>query len=103
MVFDARDLDVESGDLLYKDRFKQVEAAVSFRKAECYRCGFVGFYRYHVRQLRRNAEILCGPEEWVREDHRAIWESIPRFAEIPQTVRCRRCREVMGFYTACLF
>lgn len=26
----------------------------------------------------------------------AMWQAIPRFAEIPETVRCKRCGEVLG-------
>ena len=101
-MFDAR-LGAEPGDILFKDRFKEVEVALSFRTAECYRCGFTGIYKYRVLQVRRCPEVQCGEGDEVRSDHQEIWKTVPRFAEIPQTVKCKRCREVMGFHTACIF
>ncbi len=102
-MFDFRLFPAEPGDILHKDRFRQVEAAIVFRRGECYRCGFVGFYKLQVHQVRRNPEILTAEGEEVRQDHIEIWKTIPRFAEIPQTVKCKRCREVLGFSTSCIF
>lgn len=103
MVFDPALLQSQPGDVLHQDRFREVEVAVCFRKAECYHCGFVGFYKFQALQVRRNQEILSSDEEGVRPDHLDLWEAVPRFAEIPQTVKCKRCQEVMGFYTFCLY
>lgn len=96
-MFDHRGFDAETGDLLSKNRFSQVEMAVAFRKSACYRCGHEAFYEYQVKHLRRNPEILCGEGQEIRADHREIWRTIPRFCEIPQTVKCKACGEVMGF------
>ncbi|HSR70249.1 MAG TPA: hypothetical protein VLU25_20135 [Acidobacteriota bacterium] len=97
-MFDERLYQAETGDLLSKNRFSQVEMAVAFRKAVCYRCGHAALYKYKVKHLRRNPEILCGEGEEVRPDHEEMWRAIPRFCEIPQTVKCKKCGEVMGFY-----
>ncbi len=103
MVFDPALFQAEPGDLLFQDRYREVEVGLSFRKAECYGCGFIGFYKFQSLHVRRNEEILSSGSEAIRPDHMDLWKSIPRYAEIPQTVKCRRCGEVMGFYTSCIF
>jgi len=104
MVFDSRIFAPPSGQtIVYQDRFRQIELAVGFRKLTCHRCDFASFYRFRVMHVRRSPELLSSEEEEVREDHLRIWKNIPRFAEIPETVRCRRCDEVLGVYTSCIF
>ncbi len=104
MVFDSRFFATAAGQtVVYKDRFCQIEIAVGFRKLTCYRCDFASFYRFRVMHVRRSPELLPSEEEEVRDDHIRIWKNIPRFAEIPETVRCRRCDEVLGVYTSCIF
>jgi len=104
MVFDSRIFAQPSGQtLVYQDRFRQIELAVGFRKLICHRCDFASFYRFRVLHIRRSPELLASAEEEVRDDHFRIWKTIPRFAEIPETVRCRRCDEVLGVYTSCIF
>lgn len=103
MVLDGRWLPEQAGEVLESDRFRQVESGVVFRKAICYRCGLAGFYKYRVLQVRRHPEIRASEEEAVRGDHRRIWEAMPRFAEIPETVKCRRCQEVLGIYPECVY
>lgn len=39
----------------------------------------------------------------ITEFDRDVWRTIPRFAEIPETVRCKRCGEVLGLCTECIF
>ena len=102
-MFNSRDLAERPGDVISEDRFRNVELAVSFRQLTCYRCGFAAVYKFRVQHLRRNTEIVTGEEEHVRTDHEAIWQAIPRFAEIPETVKCKRCREVLGIYTSCIY
>jgi hypothetical protein len=39
----------------------------------------------------------------LRQDEIETWNSIPRFAEIPETIKCKSCGEVLGLYTSCIF
>ena len=103
MVFNSAFFPEQPGQLLFEDRFRHVELSVSFRKITCYRCDFSSFYRFKVIQLRRNNELLTAEDEERRPDHVEIWRNIPRFAEIPETIRCRRCNEVIGLYTNAIF
>lgn len=103
MVFRAGFFHQKPGEILWQDRFRQVELGVDFRKITCYRCDFAAFYKYRTQQLRRNPVLLAAEDEAIRPDHEAIWKAIPRYAEIPETVRCKRCREVLGLYTSCVF
>jgi hypothetical protein len=103
MVFNSALFSQQPGQIVDEDRFRQVELGVGFRKITCYRCDFSSFYRFKVIQIRRNAEPLLGEDEDLRPDHLEIWKNIPRYAEIPETLRCRRCNEVVGVYTSCIF
>ena len=103
MVFDASRNRARPGKLLYADRFREIEMGVAFKKMVCSRCDFAGFYKYRVKQLRRRPEILVEEGEEVRPDHEEIWMTIPRFAEIPQTLKCKRCHEVLGSYVLCVY
>jgi len=103
MVFDSTWAAASGQTVLSQDRFREVELAVSFRKLTCYRCDFTSFYRFRVLHVRRSPQLLPTAEEDVREDHIWIWKGIPRFAEIPETIRCRNCNEVLGVYTSCTF
>lgn len=93
----------EPGEVLYSDRFRSIEVAVTFRKIKCYQCDFEAIYKYRVQQVRRHAEIQVQDGEEVRPDHIEIWKTIPRFAEIPETVKCKRCKEVLGVYPLCVY
>ncbi|MBI4447308.1 MAG: hypothetical protein HY645_15555 [Acidobacteria bacterium] len=90
-------------EILYEDRFVSVEQGIGFRKLTCYRCGYVGLYRYRVSQIRRRPEIHVEEGDEIRPDHVEIWKTVPRFAEVPETVKCKRCREVLGVYGFCIF
>jgi len=103
MVFNSTLFASPAGQTIYEDRFRQIELSVGFRKLTCYRCDFASFYRFRVIQVRRSPQLLPSEEEDVREDHLQIWKDTPRFAEIPETVRCRHCDEVLGVYTSCIF
>jgi hypothetical protein len=103
MVFNGSASPQQPGDILFEDRFRQVELGMAFRKLTCCRCDFSSFYRLKVLQVRRSPVLLCAEDEEIRPDHLEIWRTIPRFAEIPETLRCRRCREILGVYTNCIF
>lgn len=93
----------QPGEVIFKDRFRSVELATGFKRLTCYHCELSALYKFHVQQLRRHPQIEVEEGEEVRPDHQEIWERIPRFAEIPETIRCKRCREVLGLYTFCIF
>ena len=103
MVFDATAERIRPRQLLYQDRFREIEMGVAFKKMACSRCDHTGFYKYRVKQVRRRPQILMGEGEEIRPDHEEIWETIPRFAEIPQTLKCKRCHEVLGAYVLCIY
>ena len=69
----------------------------------CYNCEFSGIYKFNVQQIRRRPEIQLENEEEIRSDHLEIWETIPRFAEIPETVKCKNCREVLTVEVTCIY
>ena len=91
------------GEILFQDRFRTVELAIAFKNIPCYSCGFAALYKYQVQQVRRAPELVADEEEEVRPDHVEIWKTIPRFAEIPETTRCKRCKEILGLYTFCIY
>lgn len=101
MVFDSRKPPPQ--DEKPKSRFSDTDLEITFRRVTCYRCGHTAVYKYRIKQLRRAAEIATGEDEQIREDHVEMWETVPRYAEIPETVKCKKCREVLGLYTECIF
>lgn len=103
MSFDPEQLAGQPGDLLDEDRFRQVEVGVAFKRLTCRRCNTTSVYRYLIQQVRRRPEMLHTEDEELRPDHEAIWRSIPRYAEIPQTVKCIQCGEVIGMETTCIY
>ena len=103
IVFDRALFSHKPGQLVSEDRFRQLEMGISFRKITCRRCDFSAIYRYRVLQVRRHAQIQTGEDQEVRSDHQDLWNAIPRFAEIPETLKCKRCREVLGVYTLYLY
>lgn len=104
MVFDGKSAGAEeaAGDTS-TNRFSETEVETSFSRVTCYECRHTAVYKYRVKKLRRRPEIVTADDEQVRADHLEIWEGVPRFAEIPETVRCRNCGEVLGLYTECIF
>ena len=102
-MFDRLLYPQKPGQLISEDRFRQLEMGIAFRKITCHRCEFSAIYRYHALHLRRRSEVQTGEDQEVRSDHKEIWKSIPRFAEIPETIKCKRCREVLGVYPFCLY
>ena len=102
-MFDRALFPHKPGQRVSEDRFRQLEMGIAFRKLTCQRCDFSAIYRYRVLQLRRHAQIQTEEEQEVRPDHQRLFETIPRFAEIPETLKCKRCREVLGLYTQYLY
>lgn len=94
---------VQPGQKISEDPFREVELQVIVRRLSCPRCRSTAIYRYHVQQVRRKPEIQFEDGREVREDHRQIWGAIPRFAEIPETVKCKYCGDVIGLDTSCIF
>lgn len=102
-MFDRRTVRARPGSVLSQDRFRKIELAVSFKRLRCYRCDLVAIYKYRVKEIRRNTILEVPDGEELRDDHKEIWETIPRYAEIPETVKCKRCGEVLGIDTLCIF
>ena len=103
MVFQRSFFPQRPDQVLCEDRFSQLELAIAFRKLTCYHCNFEAIYKYCVQQVRRHAEIRVGEGEEIRPDHVEMWKTIPRFAEIPETLRCKRCREVLNLEILCVY
>ena len=90
-------------EIISDDRFRQVEMAIAFKRLLCYHCRFEAIYKYAVQQIRRHPEIQVFDNEEIREDHRQIWKTITRFAEIPERIRCKRCREILDVEVMCVY
>ena len=103
MTFSRDQFPQEPGCKLSEDRFREVEMATSFKMMICQSCGFKAIYKYRVKQIRRKEEIVSSREDELREDHIHIWNSIPRFAELPETLCCKRCAEILPQETFCVF
>lgn len=103
MVFKRTIFSQRPNEIISDDRFCQVELAIAFKRVTCYRCNFEGIYKYAVQQIRRHPEIQVSEDEEIREDHLQIWKDIPRFAEIPEVVKCKRCREVLDIDIMCVY
>ena len=80
----------------WDDRFCRVEMSTSFKRITCPRCDLEAIYKYEVRQIRRRPEILVREGEGIRPDHVEMWKNIPRFAEIPEVLHCKGCKEVLN-------
>ena len=103
MTFSRHEFPEEPGTRLSENRFRETEIATNFKQISCRRCGLVTIYKYRVKQIRRKAEIETSEEQEIRDDHLLLWNSIPRFAEIPETIRCKQCREVLPQETFCIY
>lgn len=88
---------------VHEDRFRLVELTSTFKRITCSACELEAIYKLQVQQVRRRQEIGVGEDEEIRSDHIQIWESIPRFAEIPQTIKCKRCKEVLTPDIVCVY
>lgn len=103
MVFRGSLFPENNDHKVFDDRFREVELSIVFRRLTCYRCDCTALYRYQVQQIRRKNQITCTEEQEIRPDHEALWQSIPRFAEIPETVKCKNCGEPLGVYPVCVY
>jgi hypothetical protein len=91
------------GQNLVDDRFRSIEVVVSFRRLTCYSCNLTSVYKYRAKHLRRSVELTAEEDQELLQEEIQTWNSIPRFAEIPETVKCKKCGEVLGLYTSCIF
>ncbi len=66
----------------------------------CYNCDHTAVYRFKTKQIRRNAEA---PEQIDDNEIFRKWKSVPRFAEIPEVIKCEQCGEVLGSYPEIIF
>lgn len=103
MVFRSDFFPEKTDTTVFEDRFRKVEISVAFRRLTCYHCESTDLYRYQAQQVRRRPEITCSQDQEIRPDHQALWQSIPRFAEIPETVKCKNCGETLGLYPTCIY
>ncbi len=103
MVFKRSMFRQRPSEILSEDRFSQVELAIAFKKLTCYHCNFEAIYKYCVQQVRRHPEIRVAEGEEIRPDHQEIWKAIPRFVEIPETLKCKRCKEVLAGEILCVY
>lgn len=103
MVFKRSMFRQRPNEPLSEDRFSQVELATAFKKLTCYQCNFEAIYKYSVQQVRRHSEIRVNEEEEIRPDHQEMWTAIPRFVEIPETLKCKNCQEVLAREILCVY
>ncbi len=103
MTFSRRECPEQPGTRLSENRFRETEIATNFKLISCRKCGLVTIYKYRVKQIRRKAKIDTSEQQEVRDDHLFLWKSIPRFAEIPETIRCKQCREILPQETFCIY
>ena len=108
-MFNSNALIEKPGHTLFKDRFRTVELSIVFRRIHCFKCELTAIYRYRVQELRRSTELLTEENESSEsrntpcEEDLKRWNDIPRFAEIPETIKCKRRSEILGVYTECVF
>ncbi len=103
VTFESRKLAQPPGTTLHEDRFCSVELGIVFRQVTCYRCNFSDIYRYAIKELRRKSRREVEKGGKLNPDQHDAWQSIPRYAEIPETLRCKKCGEILGLYTECIF
>jgi hypothetical protein len=94
---------LKPGQAICSDRFRSVEVAVAFKRMTCHKCDLTSVYKYRVKQVRRSDELIPQEDRELEPEEVELWNSIPRFAEIPETIKCKRCGEVLGIYTSCIF
>ena len=92
-MFNSRDLEADPGTFVSEDRCRTVEVAVAFRRIQCYRCDFKAVYEYRVQEVRRSPRLEEPDSEFPGLDELERWQGIPRYAAIPETVKCKRCGE----------
>lgn len=104
-MFNSRALRAKPGTILDQDSLRTVELGISFKRITCYQCNFTAIYKYRVKEIRRSpdaADPQKDPGNLTEEQHET-WKRIPRYAQIPETVKCKQCGEVLGLYTNCIY
>jgi len=99
-MFDSKNSQLHLDEIPRRDDLKTVEPAVNFRQITCYNCDHTAVYRFRTTQIRRN------PEAPVENEDRELlerWKSIPRFAEIPEVIKCENCGEILGSFPEIIF
>lgn len=99
-MFKSEDSPLHQDETVRQDELKTVEPAVNFRQMTCYNCSHTAVYRFQTTQIRRNP---VPPEEPENDTLMEKWKSIPRFAEIPEVVKCENCGEVLGSYPEIIY
>ncbi len=102
-MFSLRNLKARPGSIIEEDPLRTIELATAFRRLHCYRCDMTAIYKYRVQQVRRSPAPVDGDGLELPEDQVRAWRDMPRFAEIPETVKCKRCGEVLGLHTDCIY
>ena len=102
-MFNSRNFNVRPGSILFEDELRTVELGTAFRRVHCYNCDLTTIYKYRVQQIRRAEPPAVTSEEPLSEDQMEALKAIPRYAEIPETVKCKRCGEILGLYTDCIY
>lgn len=106
-MFSSKALRAKPGTILDKDPLRTVELGISFKRITCHRCDFTSIYKYRVKEIRRSAALTEEEEKGVvpsiSDEQREAWKRIPRYAQIPETVKCKRCGEVLGLYIDCIY
>lgn len=96
-MFDSRYIDLETDGLISADENRTVELKTLFKRVRCYKCDSTHVYKFRVKELRK---ILPADAEAPAD---TIMDTVPRYAQIPETVRCSDCGEVLGLYTECIY
>jgi len=99
-MFNSKESRLHNEDTIRQDEFKTVEPAINFRQMTCYTCGHTAVYRFKTKQIRRSVQE---PEHNGNREILEKWKSIPRFAEIPEAVKCEGCGEILGSYPEIIY
>ncbi|HRR26433.1 MAG TPA: hypothetical protein P5300_07045 [Acidobacteriota bacterium] len=102
-MLDPNLFSAEPGSIMAEDDLRSVEHAVVFRWLVCHKCDHSAVYRLRVLQVRRHPEPPPALDGLSSEDRLASWRTIPRFAEIAETVKCDHCGEVLGVYPLLIY
>lgn len=99
-MFNGNNSPLHRENQIRKDEFKTVEPAVNFRQITCYNCDHTAIYRFRTIQIRRNLET----DAVINDENDLLqWKSIPRFAEIPEVIKCEVCGEILSAYPDIIF
>jgi len=99
-MFNAKNSEIHIENTISQDECRTVEHSVNFRQITCYGCEHTAVYRFNTKQIRRNPEA---PENQDDQEIQDRWKSIPRFAEIPEVIKCENCGEILGSYPEIIY